>query len=193
MTASETMLLRSRRRFDAENLAALRKQSETDCRLDWADYRRGGIPVRLAMTAAAAARLDAADRWGGRTGILGWNGAGARTENIRYWQDYTGHDGSGRGALFVGTLNSIPVCEAAILLHTHGASGYWHGTDWRAAGEVFIAGNGLRHLLMIQIDRTAAAALLMDADGELPDELAEGDVDFRTVVDRIAETEGLIR
>ena len=57
-------------------------------RVDWGDCRRGGEPVKLAILAAAAALVDLPVRCEReQTGVLGWNGAGCRTENVRFWRD----------------------------------------------------------------------------------------------------------
>ena len=56
---------------------------------------------------------------------------GCRTENLLYFQDYMEHGRcGGRGQLFVGTLPTTPLCEAAIALGLHGPA-YYLDTEGR--------------------------------------------------------------
>ena len=154
-------LFRSRKSFSGELRDALSAALPPGT-VDWGDFRRGGAAVKCAMLAAAAVRLDlgeAADP--AATGVLGWNGAGCACENARFWRDCRANGGAGRGGLFVGTLHSIPVCEAAIALGWHGAAGYLAGNDWRRAAEDFLGAYRLTGVLMMELSGDEAAALLL--------------------------------
>ena len=183
----EIRLLRSRRHLAAAGLDALKRllaaAAET---ADWADFRRAGDAVKLTMLAAVGALSDA----GGmghdhvRFGILGGNGAGCGGENAHFWSDYVENERMGRGGLFVGTLNSIPVCEAAIALGAHGAAGYVSGDDWEQAAAAFLRGNRLSRLLLVETGPARADALLL-APSETS--LRSGGGEFGNFCDRINE------
>lgn len=89
------------------------------------DFRRGGEKVRQAILGSIAALYDAAAAPEETIPILGCGNEGSFTENLLYFNDYIEHgrDG-GRGQLFVGTLPSTPLCEAAIALNLHGPAFY---------------------------------------------------------------------
>lgn len=89
------------------------------------DFRRGCGKVKAAMLGAIAALYDAGAFPSDRIALIGTGFDGSRTENLAYYQDYTEHgrDG-GRGQLFVGTLPTTPLCEAAIALSLHGPAFY---------------------------------------------------------------------
>lgn len=92
---------------------------------NYADYRRGGEKVRQAILGSIAALYDAGAAPSDSIPILGCGCEGSFAENLLYFDDYTGHgrDG-GRGQLFVGTLPTTPLCEAAIALNMHGPAFY---------------------------------------------------------------------
>ena len=165
IAGADCTLVRSRLHFGGFLREALSAELPSDA-FDWGDFRRGGEPVKLAMLSAAAARLDLV---GGpdsfATGVLGWNGAGCGEENARFWRDCRANGGTGRGGLFVGTLHSIPVCEAAIALGLHGAAGYLAGEDWARTAEDFLGAYALAGLLMLEISVGKADALWL-APGE---------------------------
>lgn len=99
--------------------------------LNTQDFRRGGIKVKLAILGAAAALYDAGLEPSDRLGLTGWGTDGCRTENLLYFQDYMEHGRcGGRGQLFVGTLPTTPLCEAAIALGLHGPA-YYLDTEGR--------------------------------------------------------------
>jgi len=103
--------------------------------------------------------------------IFGIGGVGCRIENANYWRDYTQNGRvMGRSSLFVSTLNSTPLCEAAITLGAQGSIRYVDSAsevenfldfypetlvlamsifEYRAAAGVFCRGdgNGLEDLL----------------------------------------------
>lgn len=96
---------------------------------DSADFRRAGLAVKHAILAAAKCAQVAGTAWNpNEVTILGHDGDACLFSNPAYWQDYTAHGRNrGRGTLFVDTLSSIPICEAAIALRLHGPAGYLHG------------------------------------------------------------------
>lgn len=92
---------------------------------DLENFRRAGTAVRLAQLSSILAVSDIPTWNSTDTACLGWNGAGCSLANQAYWDDYLAHGReTGRGTLFVPTLPSIPICEAAIALHIHGPT--WH-------------------------------------------------------------------
>ena len=57
--------------------------------------------------------------------IFGIGGVGCRIENANYWRDYAQNGRvMGRSSLFVSTLNSTPLCEAAITIGAQGSIRY---------------------------------------------------------------------
>ena len=96
---------------------------------DSADFRRASLTVKHAILAAARLKEAAGMAWHPEEiTIIGTGGDGVRFSNPAYWQDYVTHGSRrGRGALFVDTLASIPLCEVAIALRLHGAAGYLAG------------------------------------------------------------------
>ena len=89
------------------------------------DFRRGGEQVKRAILGAVAAYYDADAVPSPATAVIAWGRGGAFPENRSYWKDYVenGRDG-GRAHLFVGTLPTIPLCEAAIALDLNGPGYY---------------------------------------------------------------------
>lgn len=119
-----------------------------------ADFRRAGLAARHAMLATAKCAEIAGDKWSGEAiTIIGVDGDGCRFSNPAYWQDYVAHGKNrGRGTLFVDTLSSIPICEAAIALQLHGPAGYLHGLSIDAIR------NTARTPLILEITATATQA-----------------------------------
>lgn len=108
---------------------------------DLADFGRGGPAARLLMLAALLTAGDAGETLPESTGIFGWNGRGCDAENRRFWEDYTANGReSGRGGLFVGTLPSIPFCEAAIALGIRGPAAYFRTAPETAEFFALVAG-----------------------------------------------------
>lgn len=143
---------------------------------DWEDFRRGGAPSRLAMVLAAAAAFDAGTEWQPETAaIIGWGGAGIAPELSAYWRDYVANGRElGRGALFVGTLESTAICEAAILLGAHGPGGSWfsgEGTPQLFAGLTrLFSRRGVGSALVLELapTRGAAAVITPESGNEYP-------------------------
>ena len=92
---------------------------------DLADFRRAADNVRLAQLGALLC-ASALLQWNPEgTALIGLNGGGCAHNNRLFWDDFTTHGReTGRATLFVPTLPSIPVCEAAITLSIHGPVRY---------------------------------------------------------------------
>lgn len=94
-------------------------------RVSTEDFRRGDPVVRQHLLAAILAVFDADAQPGGNTALLSRSREGCLTQNRAYFSDYVQYGRQyGKGHLFVGTLPSTPVCEAAIALGFHGAAYY---------------------------------------------------------------------
>lgn len=90
------------------------------------NFRRAGGAARSAVLAALLAAGDAGEPIPPDTGILGWNGRGCVAEDEAYFRDYLEHGGElGQGRLFVPTLPTAPLAEAAIALGLGGEVAYW--------------------------------------------------------------------
>lgn len=105
------------------------QQTAESFRLALPEYKkivRSGDFILQSVCAVGAALLDAGITAPLEQGaILGIGKDGAHRGNLLYWSDYVAngrHDGQGR--LFVGTLPSTPVCEAAIIFGIHGTAYY---------------------------------------------------------------------
>ena len=104
-------------------------------RVSTEDFRRGDFAVRQHLLAAILAVFDADAGTGGNTALLGHSREGCLQQNRSYFSDYVQYGRQyGKGHLFVGTLPSTPVCEAAIALGFHGAAYY---LDTRDRADVF--------------------------------------------------------
>ena len=140
---------------------------------DLEDFRRGSATVKYSLLAALLAATDAPDWSPERTGALGWNGSGCHTNNLAYWQDYLASNRqNGRGALFVATLPTTPVCEVAITLRLRGPVSYLatardtqcilnETADWLRSAN-------LRQFLLLEATPTSACALLLQDGGASP-------------------------
>ena len=92
---------------------------------DLADFRRAADNVRLAQLGTLLCAFAISDWNPEGTALIGLNGDGCAHNNRLFWNDFTSHGcESGRAMLFVPTLPSIPVCEAAITLGIHGPVRY---------------------------------------------------------------------
>ena len=64
------------------------------------------------------------------TAIIGFNGSGCASNTRAYWNDLVEHSyDNGRATLFVPTIPSIPVCEAAIALGIQGPVYYLYAEN----------------------------------------------------------------
>lgn len=94
------------------------------------DFRRGDPVVRQHLLTAILAVYDADADSGGNTALIGHSREGSLKQNRVYLSDYVQYGRQyGKGHLFVGTLPSTPVCEAAIALGFHGAAYYLDSLD----------------------------------------------------------------
>lgn len=94
-------------------------------RVSTEDFRRGDSIVRQHLLTAILAVFDADAAPGGNTAMISHSQEGCLKQNRAYFSDYVQYGRQfGKGHLFVGTLPSTPVCEAAIALGFHGAAYY---------------------------------------------------------------------
>ena len=94
------------------------------------NFRRGDATVKRYLLASMLALTDAGLPSGGDAAVLDFSREGSHRQNKAYFEDYkTFGRQLGRGHLFVGTLPSTPVCEAAIALRFHGAVFYLNARD----------------------------------------------------------------
>ena len=90
------------------------------------NFRRASAMVRTAQLLALLAVSDIGEEldWT-KLSVFGIGGVGCRIENANYWQDYAQNGRTmGRSSLFVSTLNSTPLCEAAITVGAQGCIRY---------------------------------------------------------------------
>lgn len=116
------------------DVSGVKSRLDAAGRFDFSDYRRASPQTRYAMLAVASVAHGDMSRWA----VLGWNGAGCRTENRAYWDDYVnaGRE-TARASLFVPTLPSIPACEAAIAVGARAECCYYRTSDDTGAlGEI---------------------------------------------------------
>lgn len=115
--------------FSAPNMRGLLEQSAraSFCRRRFRMTISGAAANRWkrAILGAVAAYYDADAVPSPATAVIAWGRGGAFPENRLYWSDYVenGRD-AGRAHLFVGTLPTIPLCEAAIALNLNGPGYY---------------------------------------------------------------------
>ncbi|MGI6354745.1 MAG: hypothetical protein GX937_02280 [Lentisphaerae bacterium] len=167
ITTTTASALRSGLVFSFTELAGLRDQiiSRPECpACDLSDFRRAGPNVKRTILAAILAAIDCGTQWQpDATALLGWNGDGCAAENALFWQDYvTNGRTQGRGTLFVPTLCSIPLCEAAIALGIHGAAAYLHGPDLAEA----IAARHAPFVMTITIADSQTTATVLETPHE---------------------------
>ena len=169
----EVRLLRSKKVLGSfPDLNALRHavtERFPQIRCDWNDFGRGCQAVRLMMLAGVLTAADSDALPGRNTGVIGWNGSGCTAENLKFWQDYIQNGREhGRGGLFVGTLPTIPCCEAAIALGYHGPGAYFRTK--RSTAELFrlLAGRPQGCYLVGEITGDSVCMLKLETDGADP-------------------------
>jgi hypothetical protein len=131
------------------------------------NFRRAGEKARLAMLGSVLAFADAGLEAGGNTAVIGWGGEESITENREYFTDYAVNGRFlGRSQLFIGTLPTTSLCEAAICLNLHGPVFYFHsdGTlnSVLAEAESLLSGMELKHALLLGISCDSLLALLLE-------------------------------
>ncbi len=141
-------------------------------RLD--NFRRAGEKARLAMLGSLLALADAGLSTGGSTAIIGWGGEESMTENRAYFTDYAVNGRFlGRSQLFIGTLPSTPLCEAAICLNLHGPVYYFHSdgslNPVLAEAESLLSSQTAGQALLLGLSRGELLALLLEHSGDVND------------------------
>lgn len=132
---------------------------------DLADFRRAADSVRLAQLASILCAA-ATPAWSpAHTSIIGFNGTGCTSNNKAYWDDLVGHNyDNGRATLFVPTIPSIPVCEAAIALGIQGPVYYLFAeTEEEMYYHIlatFVGNRSIRRVMTEEITETTASVTL---------------------------------
>ena len=135
------------------------------------NFRRAGEKARLAVIGSLLAFADAGLSPGGNIAVIGWGGEESIMENRAYFTDYAVNGRFlSRSQLFIGTLPTTPICEAAICLNLHGPVFYFHsdgglGTVLAEAESLTSAGSATQVLLLgIKCDTALALLLEMTED-----------------------------
>lgn len=94
-------------------------------RWDSGDFRRAGDIAKFFILGALLAFLDAGKEGGKKIALLDSGHNGCLKDDLAYWRDYVQFGKTlGRGHLFVGTLPTTALCEAAIALGLTGGGCY---------------------------------------------------------------------
>lgn len=142
------------------------------------DFRRGDLVVRQHLLTAILAVFDADAPSGGNTALISHSRTGCLIQNRAYFSDYVQYGRQyGKGHLFVGTLPSTPVCEAAIALGFHGAAYYVDTLDrvdlfWREI-ELLLADHP-SVLAFFREGETLYAFFLVPGAAVIPDGITPG-------------------
>jgi len=128
LTGAEIRTFRKKLSFLSDDMPGVRdlvlsQSQETDIphRIAMDDFRRGDYKMRAYLLNIIASHQDAGLDTVEKTSVIDFGRCGCHEENVRYFQDYHAHERHrGSGHLFVGTLPTTPVCEAAISLNLHG-------------------------------------------------------------------------
>ncbi len=158
---------------DLPELKRIITESDGFVKADLADFRRAADNVRLSQLCAILCASALGGEWSpGGTAIIGHDGSGCASNNRAFWDDFTSHGrDSGRATLFVPTLPSIPVCEAAIALNIQGPVRYI-ATETPSMLEehllnTFSGDETLRQILTVEIfDDMAEAKLYSLVNGD---------------------------
>ena len=133
---------------------------------DLADFRRAADNVRLAQLVTILCASNLGDKWSSEgTALIGINGDGCALNNRLFWDDFIshGHD-NGRASLFVPTLPSIPVCEAAIALHIQGPVRYIAAESAalldEAISDMFTTDSTLRQIMTVELFNRSVRCVL---------------------------------
>ena len=136
---------------------------------DLTDFRRAADNVRLAQLGGLLC-ASAAREWSPEgTALIGLNGNGCAHNNRLYWNDFVvnGRD-TGRASLFVPTLPSIPVCEAAITLGIRGPVRYiktdTEGQTAELLEEMFASDALLRQTMTVEIADDGVSVRLLSRE-----------------------------
>lgn len=109
-----------------EKLKSVPGMPATDC----ANFRRGSSKVKAHLLAATALLYDSRSTLNSKSAVLCCSRCGSHQQNLDYFQDYLDFGRTtGRGHLFVGTIPTTPMCEAAIAVGAHGPAYYMDVLD----------------------------------------------------------------
>ena len=138
------------------------------------NFRRAGEKARLAMLGSVLAFSDAGLNSDGNVAVIGWGGEESIMENRAYFADYAFNGRFlGRSQLFIGTLPTTPLCEAAICLNLHGPVFYFQSdgglNSVLAEAESLLSGMELKQVLLLGISSGALLALLLEQTEDLHD------------------------
>lgn len=138
------------------------------------NFRRAGEKARLAMLGSALAFSDAGLNSDGNVAVIGWGGEESIMENRAYFADYAVNGRFlGRSQLFIGTLPTTPLCEAAICLNLHGPVFYFQSdgglNSVLAEAESLLSDKSAGQALLLGISCGALLALLLEQTGDLHD------------------------
>ena len=149
-----------------QQLKQLMTESSDFVQGDLADFRRAADNVRLAQLATILCATNLGDKWSPEgTALIGINGDGCALNNRLFWDDFIshGHD-NGRASLFVPTLPSIPVCEAAIALHIQGPVRYIAAESAtlleEAISDMFATDSSLRQIMTVELFNRSVRCVL---------------------------------
>ena len=131
------------------------------------NFRRAGEKARLAVLGSQLAFADAGLSPGGNIAVIGWGGEESIMENRAYFTDYAVNGRFlGRSQLFIGTLPTTPMCEAAICLNLHGPVFYFHSDGGLgsvlAEAESLLSAQSPRQALLLGISCGALLAMLLE-------------------------------
>lgn len=141
------------------------------------NFGRFDVVSKRTCGAVALALFDAGLRYSSRSkldmGILGTNSMGCHQSNVRYFKDYVDSGRVlGRGNLFIYTLPSSPLAEAAIHFGLQGPLLYLQAskdrtaTVLRQAGSMIAAGEAAGMLAVVADEQEALAFVLILQDGQ---------------------------
>ncbi len=132
---------------------------------DLTDFRRAADNVRLAQLGCILCAATTSDWSPVGTALIGLNGDGSAHNDRLFWNDFVAHGRDcGRASLFVPTLPSIPVCEAAITLGIQGPVRYLMTESAEQTEEqlsdMFASDNTLRQIMTVEITATSTTIRL---------------------------------
>jgi hypothetical protein len=138
------------------------------------NFRRAGEKARLAVLGAHLALADAGLNHGGNVAVLGWGGEESISENREYFTDYAVNGRFlGRSQLFVATLPTTPLCEAAICLNLNGPVFYFHSDGYLnsvlAEAESLLSAQSDGQALLLGISNGVLLSLLLERSVDLHD------------------------
>lgn len=142
------------------------------------NFRRGDEKTKAYLLCGALAYLDADRLPTARTAILDFGREGCHEQNLRYYRDYVQFGRNlGQGHLFVATLPSTPLSEAAIALHLHGPARYVDSLGrWEAlreAVDMHFSIDGLDAVLVFHYGRKRVLSLLALPGTSAPPSLSD--------------------